>query len=161
MGKHIAALTKVQMAACFKVFANLTHIFDVYLRSFKALYVCVILYNLSLTFVKISILLQYLRICITRISKRSCHVVLAFIIAYGITTFFTSVFTCRPVAYFWNSTIHGGTCVNKTRLYFANAAINIFTDLTLLFLPALILKHLLMPKSQKLVVTVILAFGGL
>jgi len=47
------------------------------------------------------------------------------------------------------------------RLYFANAAINIFTDLTLLFLPALVLRHLMMPKSQKLVVGIILAFGGL
>jgi hypothetical protein len=46
-------------------------------------------------------------------------------------------------------------------LYFTNAAINIVTDLTLLFLPVLILRHLMMPKSQKLVVMIILAFGGL
>jgi hypothetical protein len=127
----------------------------------KAPYACIIVYNISLTFVKISILLQYLRICITRLSKRTCYAVFGFIVAYGITNVFTGPFTCTPIAYFWNSTIRGGTCVNKMRLYFANAAINILTDFTLLFLPALILRHLLMPKSQKLVVMVILAFGGL
>lgn len=80
---------------------------------------------------------------------------------YGIETLLTGVFTCKPIAYYWDMTISGGTCVNETKLYFANAAINIFTDFTLLFLPFLILKDLRMPMFQKLVVTIILAFGGL
>jgi len=86
---------------------------------------------------------------------------LAFILAFGIAAVFGSTFTCTPIAYFWDSSIPGGSCVNKMKLYFAYAAINIFTDLTLLFLPALILRHLMMPKSQKMIVRIILAFGGL
>jgi hypothetical protein len=82
-------------------------------------------------------------------------------LAYGVEILFTGIFTCMPIAYFWDSTIPGGTCVDRTKLYFANAAINIFTDFTLLFLPVLILKDLMMPKYQKWIVRVILAFGGL
>ena len=128
----------------------------------EALYASMILYNLSLSSVKVSILLRYLRICITPISTRSCYAVLAFIVAYGIGAVFSNLFICTPIAYFWDSTNPKGTCVDETILYFTNAAINIFTDFTLLLLPALILRPLvMMPKYQKFVVMVLLAFGGL
>jgi hypothetical protein len=90
-----------------------------------------------------------------------CYALLAFIVAVGIEATFTGIFTCTPVDYFWNETIRGGKCVNRATLYFTNAAISIATDFALLILPAIILRHLMMPWSQKLVLMVILAFGGL
>jgi len=143
MGRHIASLTPVELVACF-----------------KALYASIILYNLALTMVKLSILVLYLRLCVTKLPRTLCYALLAFVVAYSIETFFAGIFTCTPVAFFWNSKIKGGKCLNKTDAYYANAAINIFTDVALLLLPAMILKHLTLPRVQKLVVMLMLAFGG-
>jgi hypothetical protein len=136
-------------------------IFQAIAYRIKALYASIILYNLALTAVKLSILLLYLRLCVTQLPRRLCHILLAFVVAYGIETFFSGIFTCTPVAFFWNSKIKGGKCINKTSIYYANAAINIVTDFALLLLPATILKHLRLPRFQKLVVMLMLAFGGL
>ena len=127
----------------------------------KALYASIILYNMALTVVKVSILLLYLRLCITRIHRQICYAMLGFVVAYGIETFFSGVFTCTPIPYFWDSKIPGGKCINKTKIYYANAALNIFADFALLFIPTLLLTHLTLPRVQKLTVLVILACGGL
>jgi hypothetical protein len=82
-------------------------------------------------------------------------------IAYGLESLFSGIFTCTPIAFFWNSKIKGGTCVDKTTLYYANAGISIVTDLALLFIPVIFLWNLTMPKLQKALVMVVVAFGGL
>ncbi|KAF2183652.1 hypothetical protein K469DRAFT_505625, partial [Zopfia rhizophila CBS 207.26] len=143
MGRHLKTLSQAQIRSCF-----------------KALFLSIIAYNLSLVAIKLSILFQYLRICVTITERRVCYGLIGFVIAYGIMTFFSGIFTCSPVEYFWDKTILGGTCVDQTKLYYANAGLNIASDLALLFLPLLLLRHLMLPLLQKLVITVILAFGG-
>jgi hypothetical protein len=82
-------------------------------------------------------------------------------IAYGLESLLLGVFTCTPIAFFWNAKIKGGTCVDKTAVYYANAGISIATDLALLFIPVIFLWNLTMLKLQKALVMLIVAFGGL
>lgn len=142
-GKHVATLTPAQIVG-----------------SLKALYASIIFYNLALTSVKVSIILLYLRLFSSQASNRICYALLAIMAAYGFETLFAGIFTCTPIAFFWNSKIPGGTCIDKTMVYYANAGISIVTDVALLFIPIIFLRHLTMRKLQKVVVIVIVSFGG-
>jgi hypothetical protein len=159
-GKHVATLTPAEIVRCLQVcFSPCSHNYQ--LTSVQSLYASIIIYNLALTCIKISIILLYLRLFITQTAKRICYSLLAIVIAYGVETFFAGIFTCTPVAFFWNSKIHGGKCVDKTTLYYANAGISIVTDVALFFIPFVFLRLLMMPRLQKLLVMLIVAFGGL
>ncbi|KUJ16489.1 uncharacterized protein LY89DRAFT_84513 [Mollisia scopiformis] len=129
-------------------------------NSVKFLFASILTYNISLLFIKLSILLQYLRICISPRVRLFCHLTLILIISYGIETFFTGLLTCLPVSYFWDKTIPGGKCVNEPALWFANAGINIFQDLCLLVLPFFILRELILGKRQKAGLMLVLSLGA-
>jgi hypothetical protein len=106
---------------------------------------------------------QYLRIsdCTSIKIVFATYFVIGFVIVYGIETFFTSTFSCWPVAFYWDPTVLGGKCINKTILGFTNAGITILTDVMILILPIFILKGLLLPMRQKIGVILVLSLGGL
>jgi hypothetical protein len=83
-----------------------------------------------------------------------------FVVAYGIETFFSGLFTCYPIAFFWDITIPGGRCLDRWPLYFANGGVNIVSDLMVLVLPFFILRPLTIPMRQKLSLIGVLALGG-
>ncbi|KAH7394676.1 hypothetical protein BKA66DRAFT_388751, partial [Pyrenochaeta sp. MPI-SDFR-AT-0127] len=143
MGEHIEAVP-------------LSHL----IGSLKALFASILMYNFGLTFTKISILLQYLRIAIERGVRTSCWVLLYITLFNWVQTFFTNIFSCYPVAKFWDDRIPGG-CVNKPALWYANAAINISQDIALVVLPFFILRKLTLPRREKLSLMLILGLGGL
>lgn len=118
------------------------------------------MYNFGLTFVKVSIILQYLRIAVARAVRIGCYAFLAFVVAYGIETFFSGLFTCVPVSKFWNAATPG-RCINDDALYFANAGINIFQDFCLIIFPVFILRKLVLPRREKISLVLILGLGGL
>lgn len=143
MGRHIQTLTPQQGIA-----------------SLKALFASILVYNFSLLFIKLSILFQYLRIITSPGTRRACYAVIALVTLYGIETFFTGLFTCFPIAKFWNASLPGH-CVHEPQLWFANAGLNIFSDLLLLLLSAFILKASTLGLKQKLWLTIVLGLGGL
>lgn len=118
------------------------------------------MYNFSLTLTKISILLQYLRITIDRPVRVACRAFIVFAIVICVETFFAGIFSCYPVAKFWDDRIPG-RCVNKPALWYANAAINIFQDLSLIILPIFVLGKLVLPRREKICLILILGLGGL
>lgn len=81
---------------------------------YKTLYFSIITYNISLTITKISILLQYHRIFTLREMRIPVYVALVVVIAWGITTLFTSIFSCVPVHSYWKVTEQiGAVCLNR------------------------------------------------
>jgi len=92
--------------------------------------------------------------------RKAIWAFIIFVVAYGIETLFAGVFQCTPIAFFWNPTIPGGKCVERFTLYFANAGINIATDMIILLLPIFILKDLIMPRMQKYILIGIISLGG-
>jgi hypothetical protein len=65
-----------------------------------------------------------------------------------------------PVAKFWDARIPG-KCINTAALYYANAAINIVQDVSLVVLPFFMLRSLIMPRKEKISLMVILGLGGM
>ncbi|KAF2741035.1 hypothetical protein EJ04DRAFT_423379 [Polyplosphaeria fusca] len=143
MGMHIFELTPKMMV-----------------DSQKAFWVSVWVYYMALTFTKVSILVQYLRIFPTPRFRVACFVMLAFVGGFGIWNFFSSIFLCSPVPFFWDKSIKDGTCLNQFVVWFFNAGSNILQDVLILLLPMPVLRRLSIPRNQKRLLMIIFALGG-
>ncbi|KAL0256058.1 hypothetical protein SLS55_008447 [Diplodia seriata] len=120
----------------------------------------IIFYNIALGLTKTSILMQYLRIFATHKAMRiAILTTLTFIILYTLEAIVLSIFTCTPVNRFWNRTL-AGTCVDTKGLWFAHAAINIFSDTVIIVLPMPVFKGLNLPTKQKIALMAIFALGA-
>ena len=82
-------------------------------------------------------------------------------IAWWISLMFTVVFSCKPIQFFWDKSIPGGTCLNENVVAYGTTGVNIVTDLIVLCLPIPWLWNLQMPLSRKLNVIGIFILGGL
>ncbi|CAL3966517.1 unnamed protein product [Diplocarpon coronariae] len=131
---------------------------EIELRGFKYLWIAAIFYNISLTFVKISIILQYLRFFVGSGIRLLAWMLLAFVVMCGIQVFFTSVFTCIPVSAFWGAT--RGRCINQVVVQFFNAGLNILTDILILALPVRVVWGLHLPHRQKVGLMFVFGLGG-
>ncbi|CAG5181650.1 uncharacterized protein ALTATR162_LOCUS9790 [Alternaria atra] len=126
----------------------------------KYLYFSILAYCISLTLTKISILLQYRRIFTLREMQIPIYVVFGICVAYGIESVTTGIFSCIPVDAFWEVTKKPtARCLNENALYYANASLNIVTDLLVAVLPVKAIWDLQIPKMQKIAVTIILTLG--
>ncbi|KAF1918151.1 hypothetical protein BDU57DRAFT_514751 [Ampelomyces quisqualis] len=126
----------------------------------KYLFWSIIAYNISLTCIKVSIILQYKRIFTLREMRIPLHIAMGICVAWGITTFFTSIFACVPVNAFWHVLEKANAkCLKHETLWFINAAINIFTDLMLAILPVKAIWGLQIHKRQKIALVGILTIG--
>lgn len=143
MGQHVYTLSK-----------------ETLINSQKPFWASIWIYNLSLTFTKVSILLQYLRIFTIKQFRVFCWTLLGFVAIYSTWTFFGSIFECMPVAYFWDKTIKGGHCMNQYAVWFTNAAVNIVTDFAIIILPMPVLRSLDLPLKQKRALMLVFALGG-
>ncbi|KAK0609296.1 hypothetical protein DIS24_g12343 [Lasiodiplodia hormozganensis] len=120
----------------------------------------IIFYNIALGLTKVSILMQYLRIFATaRAMRMAILATMAFIVLYALEAILLSVFSCTPIRRFWNRPI-AGTCVDFKALWFAHAAINIFSDVLIISLPMPVIKGLNIPTKQKLALMGIFALGA-
>jgi hypothetical protein len=125
----------------------------------KWLFITIPVYAFSLTFTKVSIILQYLRVFVGLRITYACWVALVFIAACGIQGFFTAIFICKPISAFWDSTTTG-TCISRKFLWFFAAALNILTDLIVITLPMPVLSTLGLPRKQKISLMFVFALGG-
>lgn len=123
----------------------------------KCLWVAILVYNIALTSIKVSIVLQYLRVFVGKSIRFWCWATIALVTAYGLNTVFTAIFTCVPVNTFW---LGGGKCIPKKFLWFFNAAFNILTDIIILILPMPVLSSLRLPLKQKIGLMFVFALGG-
>ncbi|USP80948.1 uncharacterized protein yc1106_08222 [Curvularia clavata] len=115
----------------------------------KAFWASVWVYNLTLTTIKVSILTQYLRIFPIHSFRIICFVVLGLVVAYGAWAVSSSVFICNPVAFSWDKSIIGGSCLNQLTIWVANAGINITQDVVIFLMPLFVVQGLPISKSQK------------
>ncbi|KAH7304146.1 hypothetical protein B0I35DRAFT_495507 [Stachybotrys elegans] len=119
-------------------------------------------YTATHFFLKLSILLQYLRISVMPSEKRTCYIFIL-ILACGTTAFtIINLAHCRPFAAQWNPGIPGAQCtVNRTVWFYSNQAFHILLDFSILIIPFFILRHLTVPTQQRLLIGVVLGFGGI
>lgn len=73
-----------------------------------------ILWTLSITGAKVSILLQYMRWFYFRRTTRMIWVLMVFVVLYGISTLVVVLTTCIPLQAVWNTAIRNkAKCLNQ------------------------------------------------
>jgi len=130
---------------------------------FKWLYMSILVYCVNLGLTKISIVLQLIRIFggTGGFMQRIYWLSLGLMMVYTAYSLFSGIFTCWPVAYWWDKSIVGGTCKQKPALWYFNAAFNITTDIWILLLPMPAIRSLQLPKKQKLGLAIVFTMGGI
>ena len=85
---------------------------------------------------KLSILFLYRRIF--RPARKliaATEIVSWVLVAWCLALTFTIIFSCQPVAFFWDRTIKGGSCIDELKMGYGMTATNVVTDFIVLFLP--------------------------
>ncbi|KAH8667557.1 hypothetical protein BGZ60DRAFT_377124 [Tricladium varicosporioides] len=123
-----------------------------------------ILYGPCILAVKLSILLQYLRIFVpSRQSNKSMFIALsitftAHLLFYTVDTFF-QIFSCNPREKAWDRTIIHGRCFDLPATFVASGAVNVVSDFVLLVLPIYSVWCLKISTRQKVAISGVFATG--
>ncbi|PVH97383.1 hypothetical protein DM02DRAFT_685119 [Periconia macrospinosa] len=126
-----------------------------YLKYFFAL---IILYNLALTSIKISFLLQYRRVFSRTKMQILCNVGIAIVGSWGLFQILLTIFFCKPVYGTWDVRIKS-KCLPRLPYWYVNAAFNIATDIAIFLLPLPGLRKLQLHRSPKRVLICVFCLG--
>ena len=119
-------------------------------------------YFTSAVAIKTSLILLYYRIFGIHRWFRF-ELIAAWIIAmlYYIVDFFVGIFECEPVAYFWDKTIKGGTCINQSQFFRWSGVANLLIDFMILTLTIPLIWRLNLKVRQKASLSAIFLLGTL
>ncbi|KAF4634024.1 hypothetical protein G7Y89_g4084 [Cudoniella acicularis] len=144
LGKHQIILNNEQLLAILKSF-----------------FASSILFFVAIAITKISILFFYLRIfwCDKKVVL-GCNVGFTLIFLWLIANFLLAFLNCRPVEYYWDKTIPGGTCpISTLTVDFSTTGSNIFTDIFIMALPIPALIKLKIGRNQKIGISLTFLLG--
>ena len=113
-----------------------------------------------MTFVKVSILLFYMRISPIKMVHRISWALIFVIVGAGITLISINIFGCIPLSKVWDFFIKGKCLINGSEFILGNGIANIVTDFCVLLLVIPILWQIALPRKQKIGVAFLLATGG-
>ena len=118
----------------------------------KGIYAIVLIniYLASVSLPKLSALFFYLRVFVYRKGRIFAYITIGLVILNWVVFSITSIFQCRPIAYWWDKTIQGGVCFNFQIYYPAMCVPNIATDVIVLLLPISSLIQLKLPLLKKI-----------
>ncbi|KAK8118053.1 Integral membrane protein [Apiospora kogelbergensis] len=144
-----------------------THIYDIIATDplsimdfFKFFYLGVVVYNVSLLFVKLSLFLQYYRLVDQVPRYRTLFLVAGFVVVgWTISMIGTMTFICIPVYAYWDKSVPN-VCLSDPVMQLTNSIGNILTDIMLLLLPMPVLWNLKLPPRQKWSVIGIFSLGA-
>ena len=127
----------------------------------QCLYFAIPFYNLTLILAKLSALFLFIRIFRTSLSLLITYIVMGFVVTSGLWIVISGFLFCIPVSDFWSlykldSAKH---CLPDGPVWFANAAMQIFTDITILIIPMPPLSKLRLPRRKKLGVMLVFGIG--
>lgn len=121
-----------------------------------------ITYALSITLVKVSILLLYRRIFSTPNFRRNSLIIGAVSVAWCIATILGQIFLCRPISASWHpDLIFTDRCNDVQAFWIAITSLNVLIDVAILCLPIHMVSKLQLPTRKKIVVSGIFMLGGL
>ncbi|ROV92972.1 hypothetical protein VMCG_08978 [Cytospora schulzeri] len=128
----------------------------------QSIYSTRLLYILGMSFVKVALLVFYLRLDPRRPMRLGLYIFTGVIVVFNIISFFILAFSCSPPAMFWGDVVAGGKCMKAKSLldfYNVNGILNIIIDLGIYLLPIPMVWAIRMPFKQKLGVVGIFALG--
>lgn len=119
-------------------------------------------YNLATLFIKLSILRFYLRFAqANRPFQCAVYFVMIVTVGYTIPNALLSLYSCRPMAGYWDMSIVDKQCVNFNAAFHTANTLNMLTDFAILLLPVWMLQPLQLPRLKKIGITLVLMAGGL
>lgn len=119
-------------------------------------------YSLTITCVKISILLLYRRIFTTAPFKTVSLIVGIACVFWFVIEVFMNVFQCRPFAAAFDPTLlFTDHCIDLQSFYSSVTIANLGLDVVVLYLPLYMVWKLKFPTKQKLMLSGIFLLGGL
>ncbi|PMD39939.1 hypothetical protein L207DRAFT_428221, partial [Hyaloscypha variabilis F] len=132
----------------------------------KALYywwLCELFYTITTVFIRLSIAVFLLRICIKPGQRWVIYGTLTMIIIFSVFYFFLVLFQCHPVTFFWRQ-YEGleGSCINPAvvpNASIAHSVVSFTADWILGLLPIALLWHLKMNTRTKVSVAGLLSLG--
>ena len=78
---------------------------------------------------------------------------------YFIVNTVVAILECKPIAYLWDKSILGGTCINQDQFFRWNGVANLLIDFMILTLTMPIIWRLKLRTRQKLSLTVVFLLG--
>ena len=111
-------------------------------------------YSFATAFPKLSVLLLYFRLIPKKYFRLAVFVLVALVLGLCVSIIFAALFQCSPVAYAWNKSIKGGTCIDQLAYYRWITPPNLIIDLGILALPQPIIWGLHTSVEQKVGLTV-------
>ncbi|KAK4200210.1 hypothetical protein QBC40DRAFT_73030 [Triangularia verruculosa] len=127
-------------------------------KYFRAFYTSIVLYNGSLTAIKITFLLQYWRILGTPQMRKVVMFAGIIVALWSVSQLLVVIFTCTPIEKFWLPETPG-TCIPNLPFWYINAAGNIVTDVIVFVVPLPALSRLNLKKNQKVALIGIFCLG--
>lgn len=112
-------------------------------------------------FLKLSILLHYVRISVMAFEKRVCYALIGVGLAGSVALFIVSCARCIPFEAIWTPNMPGARCVDPNAYFFAGQGHTLAMDFMILLVPLFILRHLNIPWQQRLLLTIVVGFGGM
>ncbi|KAK6818941.1 hypothetical protein PG987_016394, partial [Apiospora arundinis] len=94
-----------------------------------------LIYTISISLTKLSILELYRQIFPTRVMAVICFGVQALVILWALATVLVTFTLCQPLAYNWDTTIEGGRCGDTLASWKSTGIVNILTDVFVLVIP--------------------------
>jgi hypothetical protein len=145
---------------------HLVYIMDKLQTLMKYLYVTNAAYHTTTALIKVSLLLQYLRIFRQGILRYICIILLVLVASWGLAFSFLAWFPCLPVSGFWNRTASskcygfGYRTMDETKMtLFAFAGTNMFFDIVIFAIPLTEYFRPGLRKKQLLAMTGLFAVG--
>lgn len=112
--------------------------------------------------VKISLLLLYRQLFLSKKLHLLIKVTGWFMIAWGIAFVGVAIFSCNPIHAFWDFDLQATSyCINNQAWYIAMAIPTILTDILILCMPIQQVWKLQFSQRDKLALTIIFALGSL
>ena len=119
-------------------------------------------YTLTITIVKLSILILYRRIFSTVAFKRTTPIVGAAVMLWFIVALFTNLFQCRPLqAAFDLELLFTDQCIHLQAYYWGVTASNLCIDVFMLYMPLHMVWGLKLPTRQKIALSGIFLLVGM
>ncbi|KAL8936666.1 MAG: hypothetical protein Q9211_004070 [Gyalolechia sp. 1 TL-2023] len=119
-------------------------------------------YFCSAAAIKTSLILLYYRIfAIHRWFRFELLGAWIIVILYFLVDFFVAVFECKPVAFFWDKSIQGGTCIDQNQFFRWNGVANLLIDFMILTLTMPLIWRLNLKSRQKASLSAVFLLGTL
>lgn len=156
MGYQIGGLSNLPLCMC-NISCSL-----IVAHSDQGTYITSISFGLAIMSIKISILLQYIRLFTagTRdLMFWSCHALMWITIVFYTILLFMTIFICTPIPKFWNVLETTGHCLDVNYLFLATGTANTITDFLIILLPQPIIWKLQMSFKEHIGVSAVFSTG--